>query len=174
MRLDYKWGPFVSYFAGNPTAKMYFILPDLPRTCPFPPSFNPHFESVAPESKAWIDSFGILSGRQKRYFSTSAFELLAGHTYPYADREGYRTSCDYLNVTFILDDYSDDEGKRGARLMADSFMSALRDPTWDDGTAFARLARELVGLISLLPIPVTDDVPSSGSGRDSIPPAPLL
>ena len=48
---------------------MHFTLPDLPKICPFSPSFNPHFESVAPESKAWIDSFGILSGRQKRYFS---------------------------------------------------------------------------------------------------------
>ena len=137
---------------------MYFTLPDLARICPFSPSFNPHFKSVAPESKAWIDGFGILSGRQRRYFSTSAFELLAAHTYPYADREGYRTSCDYLNVTFILDDYSDDEGKRGARVMADSFMKALRDPTWDDGTDFAKLARELVDLTSLF-IPVTNDIP---------------
>ena len=153
---------------------MYFTLPDLPRIFPFSPSFSPHFKSVAPESKAWIDSFGILSGRQKRYFSTSAFELLAGHTYPYADREGYRTSCDYLNVTFILDDYSDDEGKGGARAMADSFMNALRDPTWDDGTAFARLARELVGHISLPPVPETDHTPSSGLGKGLIPPAPLL
>lgn len=155
-------------------AKMYFTLPDLPKICPFPPSFSPHFESVAPESKAWIDSFGILSGRQQRYFSTSAFERLAAHTYPYADREGYRTSCDYLNVTFILDDYSDDEGRRGARVMADSFMNALRDPTWDDGTAFAKLARELVGLIILPLILVTNGTPSPGLGRDSTPPAPLL
>ena len=125
---------------------MYFTLPNLPETCPFPPSFNPHFESVAPESKAWIDSFGILSGRQQRFFSTSAFELLAAHAYPYADRNGYRTSCDYMNVTFILDDFSDDEGRKGARVMADSFMNALRDPSWDDGTAFAKLAREFVDL----------------------------
>ena len=125
-----------------PPGIMHFTLPDLPRVCPFSPFFNPHFESVASESKAWIDGFGILSERQQRYFSTSAFELLAAHTYPYADREGYRTSCDYLNVTFILDDYSDDEGRRGARAMADSFMTALRDPTWDDGTVFAKLARE--------------------------------
>ncbi|KAF9654287.1 terpenoid synthase [Thelephora ganbajun] len=127
---------------------MYFTLPDLPEICPFPPSFNSHFESVAPESKAWIDSFGILSGRQRRYFSTSAFELLTAHAYPYADREGYRTSCDYMNVTFILDDYSDDEGRRGARVMADSFMNALRDPTWDDGTTFAKLAREFRGRLN--------------------------
>ena len=130
------------------TADMYFTLPDLPEICPFSPSFNPHFESVAPESRAWIDSFGILTGRQQRYFSTSAFELLAAHAYPYADREGYRTSCDYMNVTFILDDYSDDEGRKGARVMADSFMNALRDPNWDDGTAFAKLARESVDLIT--------------------------
>jgi hypothetical protein len=128
------------------TENMYFTLPDLPGICrdPFSPSFNPHYEAVASESKAWIDSLGILSGEKQRYFSTSAFEFLAAHTYPYADREGYRTCCDYLNTTFILDDYSDDEGGKGARRMADSFMNALRDPTWDDGTPFARMARESV------------------------------
>ena len=50
-----------------------------------------------------------------------------------------------MNVTFLLDDYSDDEGRRGARVMADSFMNALKDPErGDDGTAFAKLARESV------------------------------
>jgi hypothetical protein len=52
-----------------------------------------------------------------------------------------------LNVTFLLDDHSDDEGKKGARAMADSFMNALKDPDrGDDVTAFAKLARELVDL----------------------------
>ena len=126
------------------TSIMYFTLPDLPGTCqdPFSPSFNPHYEAIASESKVWIDSLGILSGEKQKYFSNSAFEFLAAHTYPYADREGYRTCCDYLNTTFILDDYSDDEGGEGARRMADSFMNALRDPTWDDGTPFAKMARE--------------------------------
>jgi len=103
---------------------MYFTLPDLPKLCPFSSSFNPHFESVASESKAWIDSFGILSGPQRRFFSTSAFELLAAHAYPYADRDGYRTSCDYMNLTFLLDDYSDDEGRRGP---------------WDGGFVYERV-----------------------------------
>jgi len=125
---------------------MYFTLPDLPGICkdPFSASLNPHYAAIASESKTWIESLGILSGEKQRYFSTSAFEFLAAHTYPHADREGYRSCCDYLNTTFILDDYSDGEGGKGARLMADSFMNALRDPTWDDGTPFARMARELV------------------------------
>ena len=125
---------------------MYFTLPDLPGICqdPFSPSFNPHYEAVASESKTWIDSLEILSGEKQRYFSTSAFEFLAAHTYPNTTREGYRTCCDYLNTTFILDDYSDDEGGKGARRMADSFMNALRDPTRDDGTPFARMAKESV------------------------------
>ncbi|KAF9644644.1 terpenoid synthase [Thelephora ganbajun] len=121
---------------------MYFLLPDLPRICPFPPSLNPCYGSVASESRAWIDSLGILSGRQQHHFAISFLELLAAHAYPYADREGYRTSCDYMNLTFILDDYSDDEGGRGARAVSDSFMNALKDPTRDDGTPFAKLARE--------------------------------
>lgn len=71
-----------------------------------------------------------------------------------------------MNLTFVLDDYSDDEGRKGARMMADSFMNALRDPIWDDGTAFAKLAKELVDLVSSPPIPVTNDTLSSGSEKD--------
>lgn len=125
------------------------MLPDLQGICPFSPRLNPHFESVAFESRAWIDSFGILSNRQQRgplsqqhRFSNSALELLAAHAYPYADREGCRTVSDYTNLTSILDDYSDDEGRRGTRVMLDSFVNALRDPSWDDGTEFARISRE--------------------------------
>jgi hypothetical protein len=122
---------------------MHFLLPDLQKICPFSPSLSPHYGTVASESKAWIDSFDILSpGRQQSQFSNSSLELLAAYVYPYADREGYRTSCDYMNLTFILDDYSDEEGKKGTRRMSDSFMNALKDPILDDGTAFAKLARE--------------------------------
>lgn len=125
------------------TTRMYFLLPDLQRICPFPPSLNPHHETAASESRAWINSFDILPlERQQRQFSKSSLELLASHAYPYADLEGCRTSCDYMNLTFILDDYSDEEGKSGTRGMSDSFMNALKDPNWDDGSEFARLARE--------------------------------
>jgi hypothetical protein len=125
---------------------MYFTLPDLQGVCkdPFSPSFNPHYEAIASESRTWINSLGILSGEKQRHLSTSAVELLTAYTYPYVDREGYRTCCDYWNATFVLDDYSDDQGGKGARQMADSFMNALRVPAWDDGTPFARMARELV------------------------------
>lgn len=62
-----------------------------------------------------------------------------------------------MNVTFLLDDYSDDEGRRNARMMADSFMNALRDSNRDDGTAFAKLARESVDFTVSQLTPVADD-----------------
>jgi len=127
---------------------MYFTLPDLPKICPFSPSLNPHHEAVAPESKTWINSFGILSGRQQRAFSSAGLELFAAYLYPYADQEGCRAACDFINLTTALDDYSDDQGTRGARTMADSFMNALGDPTWDDGSVFVKLAREFSGKLT--------------------------
>lgn len=72
---------------------MYFTLPDLQGVCPFSPRLNPHFEPVAPESRAWVDSFGVLLGRRQRRppfqqhrFSDSALELLAAYAYPYVDQ----------------------------------------------------------------------------------------
>lgn len=98
----------------NDIQKMYFLLPDLKTISPFPPSLNPHFKTVASESKIWINGFGILSpGRKLSHFYKSSLELLAAHAHPYADREGCRTCCDHMNFTFILDDHSDDEGKSG-------------------------------------------------------------
>ena len=143
-----RWRPQSSERQPLSRATTYYTLPDLPEICksPFSPPFNPYYEAVAPESKLWTDNLEILSGEKQRYFSNSAFEFLGAHTYPFADREGFRTACDYLNVTLILDDCNDDEGGEGARCMADSFMNALRDPTRDDGTPFAKIARGSVYL----------------------------
>lgn len=121
-----------------PRRRMYFALPDLKRIYPFPSSLNPYLRSIAFDSKAWIDSFEILSGYRQRQFSTSTLEFLAARMRPYADREGYRTTCDYANLIFILDDYNDDEGRKTTRVMSDSSMNSLEDPSWDDGTDFAR------------------------------------
>ena len=129
--------------------RMYFTLPDLQTIWPFPPATNPHYDAVLPEARAWGNSFGILSPKKQRHFTASFLELLAAHTYPYASLEGFRTCCYFTNIVFLLDDFSDDERGRGARSMSNSFMNAIRNPTQDDGTPFARLAIECVDIPSL-------------------------
>lgn len=96
---------------------MDFTLPALQGVCkdPFSSSFNPRYEAVASGPKAWINSLWIFSGEKQRHLSTSVVEFLTAHTYPYTDREGYRTCCDHWNATFVLDAYSDDQGGKGAR-----------------------------------------------------------
>ena len=123
---------------------MHFILPDLQGICLFPPASNPHYDSVVPETRAWANSFGILSPNKQGRLTASPPELLATHTYPYACAEGFRTCCYLMNVAFLLDDFSDDEGGGGVRAMSNSFMNATRDPSRDDGTPFAHLAKECV------------------------------
>lgn len=124
--------------------RMHFSLPDLQGICPFQPITNPHYDAVVEAARTWGNSFGILSPKKQRHFAASFLELLAAHTYPYADLEGFRTCCYFTNIVFLLDDFSDDERGGGARTMTNSFMNAIRDPTLDDGTPFARLAIECV------------------------------
>jgi len=121
---------------------MYFTIPDLQGACPFSLSSNPHYESVTPKSRAWINSFEVLSDRRQRHVSSAAPELLTSYAYPYADEERFRAACDFMNIAFVLDDYCDGEGKESTRTTLDSFMNALKDPTRDDGSVFARIARD--------------------------------
>jgi len=123
---------------------MHFTLPDLQEICPFPPAINPHYDAVVPGARAWANSFGILSPKKQSLLSASPPELLAARAYPYAGIEGFRTCCYLMNVIFLLDDFSDDECGSGARAVSNSFMNATRDPSKDDGTPFARLAKECV------------------------------
>lgn len=123
---------------------MYFTLPDLQGICPFPPAINPHYDVVVPGSSAWAKSFGILSPKKLSQLAASPPELLAAHVCPYASLEGLRTCCYLANIIFLLDDFSDDECGSGARAMSNSFMNAARDPSQDDGTRFAHLAKEYV------------------------------
>jgi len=125
---------------------MQFTLPDLQGIYPFPPATNPHYDAVVPEARAWAKGFGIPSPKKQSQLSASPPELLAAWAYPYASLEGFRTCCYLTNVIFLLDDFSDDECGSGARAISNSFMNATRDPSQDDGTSFARLAKECVDL----------------------------
>lgn len=118
-------------------------LPDLVGLCPFPYSSNPHCEQAGAESAAWIERYNVFRDRKRAFFMQTCSELLVSRAYPYADFEGARTCCDFVNFLFVLDEISDDQDGAGARQTGDTFLKAMSDEPCD-GSLLSRITKELV------------------------------
>ncbi|KAF8867870.1 isoprenoid synthase domain-containing protein [Infundibulicybe gibba] len=119
-----------------------FLLPDLIGMCPLKDATNPHYEKAAAESRAWVDSYNIFTDRRRAYFIQGMNELLVSHAYPYAGYEQFRTCCDFVNVLFVVDEVSDDQGGKDAHSTGQVFIKAMEDPTWDDHSALTKITKE--------------------------------
>ncbi|KAE9398703.1 terpenoid synthase [Gymnopus androsaceus JB14] len=107
---------------------------------------NPHYKDAGAESAAWIDSYNIFTdSRKKAYFRDvmqGGSELLIAHTYPYASYEQFRTCCDLVNLLFVVDEVSDEQSGDGARATGEIFLSAMRDPEFDDGSTLCKITKD--------------------------------
>jgi terpene synthase-like protein len=122
-----------------------YILPDLlALSTPFKGSTNPHYAKAAPESQAWVVNHHVFNDRKGAFFRQCYFELLASHTFPYADYEEFRTICDFVNLIFVIDEVSDDQSGVGARETGQAYLNALRYPGWTDGSPIAKMTAEYV------------------------------
>jgi hypothetical protein len=119
-----------------------FFLPDLFAVCPLKGSTNPHYAAAARESSEWIDSYNLFTDRKRAYFIQGSNELLVSHTYPYAPYEQFRACCDFVNLLFVVDEVSDEQGGKDARSTGNVFLNVMQDPEWDDGSALASMTRE--------------------------------
>lgn len=120
-----------------------YVLPDL--LCistPFKPSMNPHWAKAASESSAWVSSYNIFSDQKLTEFIACSLELLTAYTYPHADYDSFRTCCDFMNLTFVIDELSDLQNGEDARLTGDIYLNALRDAEWTGGSALAEMTKE--------------------------------
>ena len=121
-----------------------FTLPDLHSMCPLKIANNPHYESAAAESRAWINSFQVFSEEKRAELTAGGSELLASHAYPFAPYERFRTCCDFINILFTLDEMSDVQNREGAINTGMTFLNVLNDPSWDNGSKLAQITRESV------------------------------
>jgi len=119
---------------------MQFTLPDLIALCPFPWSTSQH-KGAAAESAAWVDSFNVFSDRKRAFFLQSYSELLVSHTYSDAGYDELRTCCDFVNLTFVIDEISDEQSGVGARKTGDEFLRAMGEEPCD-GSVISRMTKE--------------------------------
>ncbi|KLO13039.1 terpenoid synthase [Schizopora paradoxa] len=109
----------------HPSGKL--VLPDILAACPFKWSLHPDFERARDESAAWIAGFKVLPEHRRVLFET---ELLAILVNPLVGYEELRTYCDYSNLLFVVDEYSDELDGAETQKFGDVFVKALSgEPT---------------------------------------------
>ena len=122
-----------------------YRLPDLLSLCPWQASFNPHYEEAAAASSHWVLSYApslIEASDRLKFFEEKGSELLCAWVYPYADPEGLRTCCDFINFTYIIDEVSDRQGGTDAKLTAGTVLNVMRDDAYDDGSVLCNMTKE--------------------------------
>ncbi|KAF7341698.1 Terpene cyclase [Mycena sanguinolenta] len=110
----------------RPLRAMY--LPDPMNSWPWPRQINPHYREVTAQSTAWLHSLKLLGPKSQRAFDRCETGLLAALAYPTASKEHLRTGCDLLNLTFLVDEYSEMEDSCGIHEMVEVMLDALCNP----------------------------------------------
>lgn len=110
----------------QPLKKIF--IPDILARWPFPRRLNQHHCKVRAESSAWLESFRAFSPKAQQAFDRCDFSLLGCLSYPNACEEHVRSGCDYMNLVFVIDEYSDVSEESEVRQQKDAIMDALRHP----------------------------------------------
>ena len=127
------------------TTPRSYRLPDLRSLCPWKGLFNPHYEVASVEASKWVLQYApaaIPSKDRIPFFEQKGCPLLAAWTYPYADAEKLRTCCDFLNITFVVDEVSDRQDGKDAEATAATVLNAMKDDAYDDGTVLCKMVKE--------------------------------
>ncbi|KAF8907339.1 isoprenoid synthase domain-containing protein [Gymnopilus junonius] len=119
-----------------------FRLPNLLATCPLKDATNPYYRQASAESRAWINSYDIFTDRKRAFFVQGVNELLCSHVYWYADCEQLRTTCDFVNLLFVVDEVSDEQNGLDAAATGQIFLKAMQYPDWDDDSILAKITKE--------------------------------
>lgn len=117
------------------------VLPDLVSACPFKWSVHPDYERARVESSAWIGGFEVFTGRKRSLFALVNAELLPAIVNSYADYEEFRTCCDFNNLLFVVDEFSDELDGKETRKLGDVVLKALRGES-TQGSVISKIGEE--------------------------------
>ncbi|KAG0708193.1 isoprenoid synthase domain-containing protein [Suillus ampliporus] len=122
------------------SALIQYTLPDLLSLCPFDFSKpSPHLLECSAESKAWVTRFNVFDDKHIAIMEKSQSGLLCALAYPYAGREGFRTTCDFVNLLFVLDHLSDDMNSNDAHTACEVFHQVMADPDFKHESLLAKI-----------------------------------
>ncbi|KAI0784175.1 terpenoid synthase [Abortiporus biennis] len=130
------------------TSSNSFALPDLKKISPLVGSENPHFARASEESFQWALSFNIFVDRKMAYLKLSGSNLLCSHVYHYTGYDQLRTCMDFVNLLFTIDEISDEQNGTDAWKTGTTFINALSDANFDDGTPLCKMSQEFRGRLA--------------------------
>ncbi|KAG2136963.1 terpenoid synthase [Suillus bovinus] len=123
-------GGLLSINASNgcdkPQKKIF--IPDILARWPFPRHLNQYYFQVRAESSAWFASFEAFSPKAQQAFDRSNFSLLTCLSNLNACEEHVRIACDFMNLAFAIDEYTDGLKEDEVRQQKDVIMDAMRHP----------------------------------------------
>ena len=103
-----------------------FTLPDLSKDWPFTSDPNNTDQFIIDESARWVESYEFLSQAAQRKFNACNIGLLAALVYPTARGPRFRAGCDFMNLVFVIEAFTDGKGADEVRLSVTEVMNALR------------------------------------------------
>ncbi|KAG2151606.1 terpenoid synthase [Suillus bovinus] len=110
----------------KPQKKIF--IPDILARWPFPRQLNQHYFKVRVESSAWLAGFKAFSPKAQQAFDRGNFCLAACLCFPNTCEEHARSACDFMNLVFVIDEYTDVLEEDEVRQRKDVIMDALRHP----------------------------------------------
>ncbi|KZV94463.1 terpenoid synthase [Exidia glandulosa HHB12029] len=127
---------------GSATADA-FDLPDLvAASSSFTPCFNSHYARAMADCRAWLVSREALGAQTEAILVNADMERLCAMCYPSAPYDRFRAVCDFVCILVVVDEVCDTQSGVEAYTTGQSFLNALREPNWDDGSKLARITRE--------------------------------
>lgn len=116
-------------------------LPDLLSLYPYTWKTNPLLDQVEKQSTDWVLSYGGFDDEVRKGIIRARAPLLGGHVYTNAGLDALRTCCDFLNLTFTIDEITDVQDVVGARATRDAIVNALNG-IYDESSTVSKLTRE--------------------------------
>lgn len=113
----------------SPSDGAVLRLPDLISHCPFKPVLHKNGDTLAAASEKWFeDGCRVFSADMRRHLHELNAGKLIAYCYNECDDHRFRIICDFLNVIWLIDDFSDTLMTKDVEILADLVMNAISFP----------------------------------------------
>ncbi|KAF9528055.1 terpenoid synthase [Crepidotus variabilis] len=105
-----------------------FTLPDILLNWPSASHISPFYEDAKRASSTWVESFSPFDRKGQDAFNACDLNLLAALAYSNRNAEFVRVGCDFMNLIFVFDEYTDVAEPIVARQLTETVLDAMRNP----------------------------------------------